>query len=59
MDNICKDLSETPLKDLLKESYEKFDDEEVPYLLIWDNPNRLPFKKTETKNDEYKSSIGA
>jgi len=59
MDKICKKLSKTPLKDLLKESYKKFNDKKVPYLLIWDNPNRLPFKKTETKSDEHKSSIGA
>ena len=59
MDEICKELSKIPLKDLIKESYEKFDEEEVPYLLIWDNPNRLPFKRTETKEHEHKSVIGA
>ena len=59
MDEICKELSKISLKDLIKESYEKFDDEEVPYLLIWDNPNRLPFKTTETKEYEHKSVIGA
>jgi len=42
------------LKNLLKESSKKFKKEKVPYLLIWDNPNRIPLKKSETK----KSAVG-
>jgi len=54
VDTVCLQLQNTELKNLLKESSKKFKKEKVPYLLIWDNPNRIPLKKSETK----KSAVG-
>ncbi|MCH9740664.1 MAG: caspase family protein [Epsilonproteobacteria bacterium] len=59
VNSVCQSLEGTEFRNLLKESSKKFKKAEVPYLLIWDNPNRLPLKKTEIKNNQYKSVVGA
>lgn len=60
VDVLCKSLleSETSLEYLLTSSTEYSIVKKVPYLLIWDNPNRIPLKKAEYKDQQDKSTLG-
>lgn len=56
---VCQDLQKVELRKFLITSMIEFKKAKIPYVLIWDNPHRLPLRESEIKNNQYKSALGA